>query len=222
MIIFNTDYENYNRVQGWDILHDPPSFIERPKIRLINGFVRTAPEEILARIPRILLSKAEVAERIRHQYEIDEARGFKVLAQKGSVSCALFLEWRLSRAIIKNAPQNLSYNRRLQVTLASILTSTHFRFYDTLAGGTNACLLAICRKCGERETPAHLLQHADISQMTAGPEELVSLLAQLAIESDVINPHISVPLLLTIEEEVELEMETASSSVSLESLSFEA
>ena len=193
----------------------------RTRFRLVTGFLRTAPGKVLARIPRIPLNQKEVAEGICFQYEIDDNRGLGLLAQKSSVSSALFLEWRVPRAAIKNATQELCYNRRFQVTLASILTGTRFRFYDATMGGTNTCFPTVCRQCGERDTPAHLPKHAKISQVPGKPEGKVEFLAQLAISSYVINPRISVPLRPFPSNELDLDLDEVCSEDCSESLSFD-
>ena len=81
-----------------------------------------------------------------------------------------------------------------------------------------------CRICGERDSPAHLLQHARLDGPPAIPEELVQFLVTLAGAADVINPHLSTPCLPEPSMELELELEPSSSDEQdddIDSLSFE-
>ena len=171
----------------------PASFILRTQMRLVNGFLCVASPQILARIPRIPLSKMEVKERLRNRYELDERYGLLLLASQGSISCTLFSEWSLSRAVIKSALQDLFYSRRMQVALASILTGTRFKFYDTLIGGGNIRVPTVCSVCGGCDSPAHLIMHAGNPPIPSTPEEAVAFLVQLATTANTINPHISAP-----------------------------
>ena len=132
LIIQSTEKEKYVEGEEWDQGVELSTYIMRTQSRLWLGFIGEANQETLSRIPRIPLSKQEVKERLCYRYETDERRCFQSLAKCGSVSCTLFLEWGLTRAIIKSALQELFYSRRLQVTLASVLTGTRFKYYDTL------------------------------------------------------------------------------------------
>ena len=224
LIIQCTETEQYTNGGEWDEAGEPSSYILRTQARLLNGFLRTASPQILSRIPRIPLNKAEVKERLAHRYENDERRGLLMLAKGGSISCTLFIEWGLTRAMIKSALQELFYNRRLQVTLASILTGTRFKYFDTLIGGGSTRLPTTCRLCGDRDTPAHLLKHAKVDQPPTMPEELIQFLVTLAQTADVINPHISTPYVLEPSGELELDLEIGpdeEASDTMESLSFE-
>ena len=196
----------------WDEDGVPSSFVLRTQARLLNGFLRTAAPNILSRIPRIPLTKSEVKERLVHRYERDERRCFLLLAQNGSISCTLFIEWGLTRAIIKSALQELFYNRRLQVTLASILVGTRFKFFDTLIGGGNARVHTQCRQCGERDSPEHLLMHAKIEGPPVNPDELVQFLVAVAQSADVLNPHLSTPWVPEPSAELDLEMDSSSNN----------
>ena len=147
LIIYNIDEEQYAMEVEWDTSDVLPSFIARTKLQLINGFLAIATPGVLSRIPRIPLSKNEVMERVRFQYETDENAGLLLLSSQGSVSCTLYHEWKLSRAIIKCTFAELSYDRRLQVALASVLTCTRFKYYDKIIMGGGICLPTQCRKC---------------------------------------------------------------------------
>ena len=68
-------------------------------------------------------------ERLRYKCELDECKGFLASAKCGPTSCVLFFEWAPTRAIMKSALQELVLSRQLQVTLASILVGTRFKFF---------------------------------------------------------------------------------------------
>ena len=224
LVIYNTEVEQ-ELLEGieTDTLGEPLSFVIRTQMRLLNGFVRVASPAILSRISRIPLTNSEVMERVRYRYELDEIKTFRLLAGAESVSCTLFLEWKLTRGIIKNAMQSLSYNRRLQVTLASILTGTRFKYYDTLMGGGSTRLPTVCQLCGKRDSPAHILHHAGVTELPSCPDEQVTFLALLAKTAEVINPHISAPLVTDVATEIELELfqDDGASLTSADTLSFD-
>ena len=134
LIIYNTEQEMFPGDVEWDAEGNPSSFLRRTQVRLVNGFLRITTPDLCARIPHIPLSNEEVMERIRYKYEQDEAQGLRLLSDQGSISCTLFSEWRLSRAVIKCTLQEICYDRRLQVTLASILVGTRFKCYEKRAG----------------------------------------------------------------------------------------
>ena len=160
-------------------------------------------------------------ERINFRYEQDEQKCFLLLANQGSISCTLFKEWHLSRAIIKGALQDLFYNRRLQVTLASILVGTRFKSFDKLIGGGSTRLPTVCKICGARDSPAHLTEHAGLKPPKPDPIEIVEFLVQLAKTADTYNPHVSIPLQQEVSGDFELQIEGEDDSSSIESLSFE-
>ena len=103
--------------------------------------------------------------------------------------------------------QELFYNRRLQVTLASILTGTRFKYFDTLIGGGSNRLQTQCRQCGECDSPAHLLKHLNIDGLPTDPAELAHFLIAIAQSADAINPHLSTPWVPEPSGELELEMD---------------
>ena len=197
----------------------PSSFVSRTQARFLNGILSTAAPQILSHIPRIPPSTAEVKESILYRYEGDGKRCFLALERSGSISRTPCLESGLTRAIIKSALLELSYNRRLQVTPASILVGTRFKFFDTSMVGKSVRLPTVCRLCGEKDTPAHLLKHAGIN-----PGDTVAFLVKIAAATDVINPHISQPYLRDVAEEIELDEDgsEARSQASIDSLSFDA
>ena len=145
-----------------------------------------------------------------------------MLSDKGSISSTLFLEWGLSRPAIKGALLELFYNRRLQVTLASILTGTRFKFFDKLMGGGNIRMPTVCCLCGQRDSPAHIMAHAGISSPPDTLEDVIPFLVQMAITANTVNPHISVPYVEPMAIELELEeMEDSEEESDLASLSFD-
>ena len=109
----------------------------------------------------------------------------------------------------------------MQVTLASILTGTRFKFYDALLGGGSARLPTVCKICGEQDTPGHIMRHADIPNLPHTPEEIVNFLVKIAETAVVVNPHISTPLVEDPAVELELPLFDTASESSMDSLSFE-
>ena len=85
----------------------------------------------------------------------------------------------------------LSGSRRLQVTLASVLTATRFKYFDK----TGALLPTKCSMCSCIDGPEHLLSHCDPNRVPGDPEACVWLLVQMAGRAEVINPHIPRPML---------------------------
>ena len=160
-------------------------------------------------------------ERLRYKYEADEASGLRLLASRGSISSTIFLEWRLSRTIIKNALHELCHNRRLQVTLASILVGTRFKHYDKLISGGSVRLPTQCRLCEEPDSPAHILKHMGISKVPSIPEEIIEFLGAMAEKADAINPHIPKPYPLNLTQDMELDMGTDNEEESIDKLSFD-
>ena len=109
------------------------------------------------------------------------------------------------------------------MTLASVLTGTRFKYYDTLMEGGRARSPTVCRICGERDSPAHLMMHMGEKQLPDTPEEKVEFLTKLAITANAINPHISTPYAIEVATEIELSgMETElDEAQSVDSLSFD-
>ena len=145
-----------------------------------------------------------------------------MLSDNGSISSTIFLEWGLSRPAIKGALQELFYNRRLQVTLASILTGTRFKFFDQMLGGGSIRMPTVCKQCGERDSPAHIMAHAGIDHPPGTIEEVIPFLVQMAITANAINPHISTPFVeptaveLDLEGDIESEEELSEISLSFD------
>ena len=109
------------------------------------------------------------------------------------------------------------------MTLASVLTGTRFKYYDTLMGGGSVRAPTVSRICGERDSPAHLLAHMGEKQLPVTPEKKVEFLTKLAITANTINPHISTPYAIEVATEIELsgvESELEGTQ-SIDSLSFD-
>ena len=121
--------------------------------------------------------------------------------------------------------QELFDNRRLQVTLPSILVGTRFKFFDTTTDGKSVRLPTVCRLCGERDSLMHLLGHTELDpKPPTCPEGLIRYLVTMAQSVDVINPHLSFPSVPETSMELELDAGTDSDeeSAGVESLSFES
>ena len=154
-----------------------------------------APPEIITRSPCIPLSNAEVMGRERFKYENDETTGFRLLAARGSISCALFPEWCLSKAVIQSALLELCHCRRLHVSLASFLVGARFKYFDKLSMGGSMRLPTKCRQCGERDSQAHALGYIGETPPPTAPEDLIEFLWKLAVTAGAVNPHASAPYL---------------------------
>ena len=117
--------------------------------------------------------------------------------------------------------QALRYSRRMQVTLASILTGAGFKYYDALLGGGSVRPPTVCKICGEQDTPEHIMRHADVPNPPHSPDDMVNFLVQIADTAVVVNPHISAPLVEDPAAELELPHDETASESSIDSLSFE-
>ena len=139
----------------------PAGFVANARNRLLRFIAevkRTHPN-FLRRVPRAPLTKEEVHERIRNRNENDEIAAFKISTAKGSSSCAAYIAWDLSRAIIKQAMVELFFSKKLQVALASILTGTRFKYFSGRGDEDQSNLLpTICPQCGEVDSLRHLLE----------------------------------------------------------------
>ena len=110
----------------------------------------------------------------------------------------------------------------MQVTLASILVGTRFKCFEKRMMGGSIRLPTECRWCGERDSPAHILEHIGVTSVPTMPEELIEFLAKVAREADVVNPHISKPHYLQTSMDLELmPLQTDSEASSDGELSFD-
>ena len=191
-----------------DKIGTPLSFIEGTRRRLLKGVIESDSAEMLSRVPRVPLTRDEIMERVQCRYENDEILALKLLAMKGSASCALYVEWQLSRAIIKRTFVELYFNRRQQVTLASILTGTRFKYFPGRGEEEGGGLLqTLCPHCGEVDSIPHLISHFGKPVPPNSPEELVGYLAGLAQTGSTVNPHIPTPSRPLMATEIDLDME---------------
>ena len=80
----------------------------------------------------------------------------------------------------------------------------------------------VCRQCGERDSPLHIMNHAGIVSPPHTVDEVIPFLVQMAITADTINPQISTPYVEPTAVEIELEeaMESEEESI-MTSLSFD-
>ena len=105
LVIYNAEMKQGVSSMELGAIGEPLSFVMRTQIRILNGFIRTASAEIRLRIPRKPLANAEVMERVGFRHGLDEIAAFRLLAGAGSISYALFSEWRLSSGIVRSATQ---------------------------------------------------------------------------------------------------------------------
>ena len=189
------------RVEFGDIdrIQDPAGVIEGTRMRLLKGILRSSGPEFLSRIPRIPLSIKEVKARIQARYEADEKKTLSLLSNIGSISGRLVTEWGLTRDILREATKVLCYNRRMQVTLSSIITGTRFKFFGR---GEEQITPTLCRKCGiEEDGIVHMLSCYEMDIIPSDEEGIVQYLAELAKRTVVYNPQMPLPILRSEEGE---------------------
>ena len=207
-LFINSLEENETFPEAWDTPGDPASYNARTRYRLSAFVLRGIPKDNRARIPRIPLTNQEIKERLRALYERDERKVFDILASRGSLSSTIFINWRLTRPIIRQAMIDLSHSRQQQVTLASILTATRFKMYEgAVSGGGNVWVPTQCHLCGKADGPEHLLSHMNEESIPRDPSELSDFLVKLAGMAQRRNPHMSIPLPLEFSGEIELDTE---------------
>ena len=171
---------------------DPAGVIEGTRLRLLKGILRSGGEDFLSRIPRIPLSYKEVKTRIHARHEADERKVLSLLSSTGSVSGRLVTEWGLTRDILREATKVLSCNRRMQVTLSSIITGTRFKY---VGRGEERVTPTLCRKCGvEEDGIAHMLSCYEMGEIPCEEEGLVQFLVELAKRTVVYNPQLPLPM----------------------------
>ena len=71
----------------------PASSIAGTRRRILREVIESDSAGMLGRAPRILLTRVEIMGRIRRRYAHDEIIAFQALAERGSASCALYVEW---------------------------------------------------------------------------------------------------------------------------------
>ena len=125
---------------------------------------------------------------------------------------------RLARDAIRDALKELCYNRKLQVTLRSIITGTRFKCIDSEYAGL---LTTKCQKCGQEDSPSHLLICHDMGPVPIDHDGLVAYLSQLARKAVVTNPHLSVPIRPILSDDIELEIESLWGEEDMDKLSFD-
>ena len=108
------------------------------------------------------------------------------------------------------------------MALASVLTGTRFKYYDTLKGGGKVRLPAECRICERRDSPAHLPFHMGGKSPPVNPEELIASLVRQPEVANTLNPHVSTPFAVEVEKEIELTggESVVSETSNIDSLSF--
>ena len=185
------------RVEPGDIdrINDPAGVIEGTRMRLLKGILHPGTEEFLSRIPRIPLTCGEVKARIQARHEQDERETLSLLANIGSVSGKLVTEWGLTRAILKEVTRSLSFNRRMQVTISSIVTGTRFKWIGKGGEETEQLAPTLCRKCGiEEDNISHMLTCYDMGEVPKDEEGLIQFLTELARRTVVLNPQLALPI----------------------------
>ena len=121
---------------------------------------------------------------------------------------------------MKDAFRELCRNRRLQVALASILTGTRFEYCDRKIAGGSTRLPTQCRTYGEKDSPAHILEHMGGCKAPNLPEEIITFLESVAKMADAVNPHISTPFLQNLAFDLGLDLDEDEDESSIELLPF--
>ena len=109
-------------------------------------------------LPRVPLTKAELKQVVKRQWERDETAALRQLADLGSVSAGIITRLELTREIIQMATSILRTERAAQVTLMSILGGTRFKAYFHGVLVPTKCPHKKRRGiCGEEDSYEHLL-----------------------------------------------------------------
>ena len=90
------------------------------------------------------------------------------------------------------------------MTLASILTATRFKMYDSVIAGGSVLLPTQCHICGQTDGPEHLLGHMGEEAPPRGPLELVDFLVNMATTAQRRNPQVPIPQPLAFSGDFEL------------------
>ena len=97
----------------------------------------------------------------------------------------LYLDWGPTEEIVKQLLTGFNADRRLQVTLASVVAATRFQFPE---GGIP--LPTTCYLSGEVDSSAQLLTHCPGDALSDDPDARMASLVSLATLAYVVNPHI--------------------------------
>ena len=110
-------------------------------------------------LPRVPLTKEELKEVVRRQWERDEILALRQLAELGSFSAGIITHLELTREIIHSAMSMLSRDRAAQVTLLSILGATRFKtFFHGVLVPTRCPHVLGGEVCGTEDSYEHLLR----------------------------------------------------------------
>ena len=120
-ILYGTEGEEYGTT-AHDAYNYPATFISDTRARLLAGVIRGEPPAVLARVPHVPLTLEGTRERPKFRFEEEERVALRCLADQGSGSSSLYLNWGLFRGIIQCAIRGLCFSRKLQVTSANVLT----------------------------------------------------------------------------------------------------
>ena len=110
-------------------------------------------------LPRVPLTKRELKQVVRLQWEGDEILAIRQLAEVGSVSAGILTRLQLTREIAHMTMSMLRKERAAQVTLLSILGGTRFKhpFHGVLVP-TMCPRMRNGNRCGAEDSYEHLLR----------------------------------------------------------------
>ena len=115
------------------------------------------------------------------------------------------MNWRLSRAVLRGAPLELSFSRNLQVALASYFAGARFKFFDGTMAGGSALFPALCSLCGWRDREKNFLTHIEKLIPINDPEASIDFSVRLARIACVTNPHLPTHVPFVVASELELD-----------------
>ena len=182
-------------------MEDSVSVIGGTRRRLRKGVLESDPLGAMNRLPRIPLTGDEVRERLHLRHSLDAVAVFGLLADLGSGSSRLFLEWHLSRNIVRAAFRDFCADRRQQVTLASALTVSGFKYF---ASREDELLRTQCAKCGGTDSGLHMIECCNLGVVPFDAEEITGFLVATAAKVGTAAPGVSVPVQNFADAEVEL------------------
>ena len=157
-------------------------------------------------IARLSWTAEETKTRLKQSYQEDEKRTISLLATTGSTACNIYQDMKLSRKVIKEALRRLKRSRFNQVTLATIVCGTRFKFFEDDRRYPVRC--EVTEGFQEEDSSQHLLSccRMPLNTMINSPEEeIIHYLATLACKATTENPGMPTPNILVQDGELELE-----------------
>ena len=160
-------------------------------LKLLGG------NEWIRGLPRLPLTKQELKDHVKLCMDSDELRHLKKLAELGSESAEIIKKLNLTRGHIAEAMSRLKHSHPAQITLASILCGTRFKFAFQGVLIPTECPNGWGRKedelCGEEDSFEHLIScHGLRKYIESGPY-IVDFLVRMAKRATPMSPGINIP-----------------------------